>query len=359
MTISFELFLLDGRNEVDIVALGRRGDDTAIEFIELGEDLTKLVVFGQRIGASMSEGAWATPAEVRAFGQRLFDFLFRGELAKLYARLPEGPISLQILSNRADIREIPWEYMGPPDREPVPHRERSIIRIHPTCGPHSPAPKQIGKTGLRVLLVAADPGDQAGVPWEDVFGTIQRTVVANVPGEVSIKVVPGATRQSLLRVLARERFDVFHFFGHGTVQGGVGCLVLQDPASGLSDLLSGEDLARALAGKQIRLALLSACLSSAGNYSDDFGVVATSLILAGIPAVIANQYHIPYKTISSFVANVYESLLVYGDIDQAVAEGRAAMSLGLANMGDDGKGAIEWGIPTLHRLADARQLFTP
>lgn len=359
MATSFELFLLDGNNGGDIVALGRRGDDTAIETIKPGPDMATLIAFGQRIGKAISgDGNWPTPDEIRTFGLALFLYLFPGTLATLYNRLPSGAISLQIFSNRADIKEIPWEFLGPPDRCPVPHRERSVIRIHPTCGPLSLKPKRLGRSGLKVLLVAADPGDQAGVPWDDLFGKIKRTLVANMPGEVAIKVVPGATRTDLLKVLARETFDVFHFFGHGTLQGGVSGLVLQDAETGLSDFLPGADLAVALSGKSIRLALLSACLSSGGNYNDDFGVIATTLIQTGIPAVIANQYAIPYSTISPFVSNVYESLLIYGDIDQAVAEGRAALSIGLADMGADGKGAIEWGIPTLHRLADSRQLFT-
>jgi hypothetical protein len=58
----------------------------------------------------------------------------------MYDRLPAGPVSLQILSDRAEIKEVPWEYLVTPDRQPSPHRERSVIQVQPTCDIYSPGP---------------------------------------------------------------------------------------------------------------------------------------------------------------------------------------------------------------------------
>jgi hypothetical protein len=56
------------------------------------------------------------------------------------------------------------------------------------------------------------------------------------------------------------------------------------------------------------------------------------------------------------VGTIYTLLARGADIDQAVANARVALKLGLA--GTLGTGAVlEWGIPTLYRLADARQIF--
>jgi hypothetical protein len=353
---ALDVFLLDVPKTRGVVALARRGADTAIERIPLDARFKGLIGFGRRIGQAMAGNAPRPDAtELDRFGRDLFEFLFRGSLQTLYRRLPGGAVSIQVLSDRSELCEVPWEYLTPPDRTPTPHRERGVIRVHPTCGVDRPAPGK-ARAKIRVLFVSADPLDQAGVDWSEVKAVLDRTLVAQMPGEATIEVVEGATRAGLLDAVTRRDFDVFHFFGHGDLRNGLGHLVLQDSRSGKSDFLAAADLAVALAGKGVQLAILSACLSGAGRYADDFGTIATALICAGIPAVVANQYSIPIKSIAPFVGTIYTLLARGADIDQAVANARVALKLGLA--GTLGTGAVlEWGIPTLYRLADARQIF--
>ena len=356
MPTSFELFLLDNRKGDGVIALARRGADTAIEHMPVDAALAKLADFGRVLGRAVAgNGNRPTATELVRFGNDLFNYLFRGDLKRLYDRLPIGAVSLQILTDRTEIKEVPWEYLVTPDRQPSPHRERSVVRVQPTCGIDSPEPKKYSKK-VGVLFVSAEPVDQAGLNWEDIAAVLDRTFNAEMPGQVSVKVIEGATRQGLLHAINSENFDVFHFLGHGVIRSGVGHLVLEEIKTGNSDYLSAIDLARALAGKGIRLAILSACLTGAGKYADDFGVVATALIRAGIPAVVANQYPIPIKSISPFVGSIYTTLVRNGNIDSAVADGRVALAVGIGGT-TDGNAVVEWGIPTLYRLADAQQIF--
>ncbi len=163
---------------------------------------------------------------------------------------------------------------------------------------------------------------------------------------------------TVVEELQQEKFDVFHFFGHGNVVNGSGQLMLVDTATGAADPLPACDLAALLAGKGIRLAVLSACLSSAGQMADDFGTVAGSLIKAGVPAVVANQMYIPNKSIAPFVSAMYGELLQSGDIDRAVNAGRVALLINLGGL-LGGQAVVEWGIPTLYRLFGASQIFRP
>lgn len=359
MATLFELFLLDQRKTDSVIVLARRGADTAIEHIPMDATLKALGEFGHALGNVVTGNVSTRPtaADLTKFGRDLFDFLFRGSLKTMYDRLPAGSVSLQILSDRPEIKEVAWEYLVTPDRQPSPHRERSVVRVQPTCGIYSPGPKKYGRK-VRVLFVSADPVDQIGVDWSDVAPVIERAMSAQMPVEFTIKVIEGATRGGLIAAIARESFDVFHFFGHGDLKANVGQLVLQDIKTGKSDFLSAPELAVALAGKGVQLAILSACLSSAGKHDDDFGVLASALIAAGIPAVVANQYPIPIKSISPFVGSVYASLARDGDIDRAVAEGRVALAVGIGGT-TGGNAVVEWGIPTLYRLPDAQQLFQP
>lgn len=355
VTSSFELLLLDGRTEDSIVAVGRRGVDTAIEYISLDDVFTPLLEFGRLLGASISGDAQRpSQAALDDYGAKLFSFVFRDSLKRLYGRLPPGRISLQIFSDHPKINEVPWEYLVPPDKTPIPHRDRSVIRVHPTCGVDRPEKRRFGE--VRVLLVSADPLDQQGVSASEFLAQLNHIFSRQLPEQVKLKVVEGATREDLINTINRERFDVFHFYGHGEVDAdGVGNLVLQDMKTKKSDRIAAPDLARALSGKGIQLAILSACLTATGNYANQLNVTATALIASGIPAVIANQYPIPYKTISPFVSAVYHSLASEGDIDAAVADGRATLALTLS--GATKHAALEWGIPVLYRLSDAQQLF--
>nr|WP_275690588.1 CHAT domain-containing protein [Luteibacter jiangsuensis] len=308
------------------------------------------------IGRAVSgNGQRPSDPDLATFGTDLFNFLFRGELRDLYDRLPVGPVSIQILSDQPELREVPWEYLSTPDRMPVPHRDRSVIRIHPTCGVYGMPSNKVGEK-IRVLFVSAEPIDQAGVGWREVKAVLDRELVAQMPNDATIEVIEGATRADLLHAINSKTFNVFHFFGHGVLRNDIGHLVLRDRVSGRSDFLSAEELAVALAGKGVRLAMLSACQSGAGKYDDDFGTVATALIKAGIPAVVANQYNIPIKSIAPFVGAIYGSLARGNGIDQAVAEGRVALKIGLRTATGDGA-VVEWGIPALYRLADVQRIF--
>lgn len=352
MPTSLELFLIDNRRSSDVVALGRRGSDTAIEHLPIDAALGQLGDVGKRIGKAVTgNGNHPSASEIKAFGAQLFAFLFRGDLRDLYDRLPQGSVTVQILSDRAEVKEVPWEYLLTPDKPPAPNRERSVVRVQPTRGIYH-SPRSLKK--VRVLFVSADPVDQQGVSWSDIESVVSRVFAGHMPANTTIKVVEGATRQALMATIARESFDVFHFFGHGELQGNVGHLVLQDIATGKGDLFSAPDLAVALTGKGVQLAILSACLTGAGNQRDDFAVLATALIGAGIPAVVANQYPIPIKSVAPFVGSLYASLMADGNIDVAVAEGRAMLAAGIPG---ESTGNVEWGIPTLHRLADGQQIF--
>lgn len=355
----FELFLLDHRSSSNVIALARRGADTAIEHIAISSTLIGLRDFGRQLGKAITGNSGQRPSakELLDFGEQLFNFLFQGSLRQLYDRLPAGPVSLQILSDRTEIRETPWEYMVTPDCQPSPHRDRSVVRIHPTCGIDSPTPKKITQ-GIKVLFVSADPIDGQAVSSQEVLNKIQRSFDSQRVGSVFIKVVLGATRLSLINTIMQEEFDVFHFLGHGGTSNNVGHLALEDIDNHSSDIISASELATILAGKSVQLAILSACESGNGNHSDDFGVVATALIRAKIPAVVANQYPIPQESIPHFVRALYISLMQDGDIDRAVAEGRVNLDF-LTPPPLQGRAKIEWGIPALYRLATSRYLFQP
>ena len=353
---ALELFLLDSGNGNHAVALGRCNGDLAIEEIPLDKECGALVAYRDRLdGVILGKSERPSPKELREFGERIFNWLFRGELRTLYGHVPTGSVSMQILSTRPELKAIPWEYLQLPDRQPAPHRERCVVRVLPTCGIAAPVPKSVSSK-IRVLFVSADPIDQSDVPWDEVKASIERAFSSQLPAAVEMTVVEGATREKLRKAIQKGTFDIFHFLGHGLIKNNEGHLVLVDIKTQQSDLISAATLAALLSGKNVRLALLSACLTGAGNAADDFTIVAASLLRAGIPAVVANQVSIPTKSVASFVGSVYQKLLEHGNIDEAVMEGRVQLATDLEGT-TGARAVIEWGIPSLYRLSGAAQLF--
>lgn len=354
-----DLFVLRGFAADQALVVARRGPDTAVAKLDLAHsEVQAFIKFTDRVELVALGGERPTTAELDDIGTRLFDHIFQNEVRRLYNRVPTANFSIQIATDDPNVQRIPWEFIRPHDRLAVPHRDRCVVRVLPICAPTDPAPTKSLKK-LRVLLAVADPIDQAGVTWQDVEYTIRRAFEAQTEGLAALKVIPGATGQALLRALDEESYDVFHFLGHGCIVNGEGHLVLVDVATKKSDFVTARQVASALSGQNLRLVILSACLSGAGNIRDDFGPVAYALLCSGIPAVVANQTSIPTKSVAPFVGALYQRLLREGNIDAAVMSGRVALQDELRKTIPMSSAVVEWGIPALYRLPGGAQLFAP
>lgn len=361
MSEPMDLFVLNGSAPNQAIALARRGPDIAVSRIDLQHaEIRSFVAFTDRVEQVVLGGPRPTARELDDIGRRLFAHVFNGDVLQLYTRLPDGRVSIQIATDEPDIHRIPWEFLTPSDRGPVPHQERCIVRVVPMCATkRRPLPARPRKK-LRLLLIVSDPVDQSIVTWKDVELGVRRAFGECTKNLATLEVVPGASSQVLLQVLnADDGFDVIHFLGHGTEVNGEGRLVLVDvDNAGKSDFITGAQFATALSGqKRLKLVILSACLTGAGNIKDRFGPVATTLLRSGVPAVIANQASIPNRSVAPFVTALYQCLLRDGNIDTAMMAGRVALDFELRKSIPPDKAVVEWGIPALYRLPGGDQLF--
>ena len=101
--------------------------------------------------------------------------------------------------------------------------------------------------------------------------------------------------------------------------------------------------------------MLSACNTSAGDFTKAFAVVAKTLVECGVPAVVANQFPITNSIAAIFAGAFYKKLLDCGDVDLATTRGRA--SLMFVSSLPSGSARFEWGIPTLYRHIGANRVF--
>ena len=111
---------------------------------------------------------------------------------------------------------------------------------------------------------------------------------------------------------------------------------------GTHDVMWAEDLASTLQNKGVHLVVLNACESARrDNNSFQSAGVASALLKAGIPYVIAMQLRVNDEAAITFSETFYGSIAQQRMIEESLAEARKAVSQ-LPERSQD------WGIPVLY-----------
>lgn len=348
MNDALDLWLLDSGTADQLVACVRTEDDVAVKVVQLDSAFDALLAFGKRIGLAL-RGLEQRPTEkeLTAFGERLYRFLVPEELRPLFDGLDRNAyVRLHLFTNSARIQAVPWEYIQVPQQVPGPSINRPVIRIVPMVGFRPDAVlKRSVKRKLNALFISADPPDQNdAISWR----ADERKMRDAIESLFDVETIENATTDAITKAFARREFHLVHFAGHGTVKDGVGHVVLCHPRTGNGQLIKATHFANLLTSdkSKVRLVVLAACESSAGDFEDDFSSVAATLVRANIPAVVANQSALPDQTAADFAEVFYSALIRTGDVDRAVGQARNRLATGLAYPGG---GGLEWGVPTIHR----------
>ena len=248
------------------------------------------------------------------------------------------------------LATLPWEllYQDRARGFMARNRQTPVVRYldveHPTVLPPVKPP-------LRILGVTASP---IGAPHLQLGEEEARIREAwEEPGHAVLELVRGLTLEQLRERILRGGFHVLHFMGHGGFvelpeSAPRAFLLFEDP-DGQGVRVPAPLLAEALRGLgDLRLVVLNACDS--GRFprhrgADPYSGVAASLVLAGVPAVVAMQLPISDRAAIAFGGGLFRALAGGDPVDAAVAEGRVAIAL-------DRPDAFEWATPVLFsRLA--------
>lgn len=294
----------------------------------------------QRLGALDRRGA-------RDLGERLFRTLTAGPLRDLYIRSQAllGPderlrLVVEIAPEDAALAALPWELLFDPDQGHLALLGASVVRA-PALAQALP-PRQIPGR-MRVLLSAAHTPPPVPVARE--LAAARAALAAGGP-RFEIVEEPHLTADALRRHL-REGLHLWHFVGHGAGAAGAqpGALLFED-AAGDPHPIDAPQLGGLLSRSGVQLVLLSAC--DAGlPAADQLDAVATALVSAQVPAVVAMQFPVPAEATRSFVAELLAVLAQGMPLELGVSEGRKA----LLAMGAD---RTDWATPVLYaRGADA------
>jgi len=303
-----------------------------------------------------------------ALGERLYSALFHGEVESLYeqsleplARDADAGLRLELMVDPRDpdlaaVQALPWELIRKPGTAEFPalSPQRPIVR-------YLAVPRAVRSARrpaiLRILAVAANPRRPDLDPL-DLTRELRnlRTAARATPG-VEVVTPKRPTLAALREALLAQECHVLHFMGHGGAVPGQReqALFLETETGGAEPVL-GEDLLNKLGGRPtLRLAVLNACESAAlpgssGAGFEPFAGVANTLVMGGLPAVIAMQFPISDEAAIAFSRAFYQHLAAGEPVDAAVAEGRQAVH-------SDNPTSFEWATPVLFSRTRTGELF--
>jgi hypothetical protein len=317
------------------------------------------------LGRDMGPAGGEAPPIPLQIGESLFSALFSGQVGLLWARslgvTPGRGLRLQLrfrLESEPQgstlLHSLPWELLYQPGTRDFLALSRltPVVRYLEVARPASVLPLP---SVLRILVVIADLPNLAPLDLARERREIEAAWGGNPRVEIAFLEEP--TAEALREALLTGPFHVLHFMGHGGLDPSTGGGLLYFAASdGALDPLSGEVSGEALATllkdfKTLRLVVLNACKTGRtleGKGFDPFAGVATALVMAGVPAVVAMQLPISDLAAITFSRTLHLRLAAGDPVDAAVTEGRQAIYAA-------SPGSLEWAIPVLFtRVSDGR-----
>lgn len=296
-------------------------------------------------------------------GDALFQSLFTGSCRDLFntslGHVQGREVGLRIKlhidptdPDVADLASIPWELMYRAETRDFLSLSRGTPLVR-YLDVQRPFALLRFSPPLRILVVVSSP---AGVPALNLAN--ERNAIEESWGRyagVEVDFLDQATSKQLHNRLAAKSYHVLHFMGHGDfdAESGTGVLLLEDER-GKPAPINGATLGMLLRDvPSMRLVFLNACNTAKlaqRSGMDPFAGVASALVMAGVPAVVAMQFPISDAAAIEFAGTFYPRLVEGYPVDAAVAEARKAMRMADTE-------SWEWATPVLFMRSKDGVLF--
>ncbi|MFH7243479.1 MAG: CHAT domain-containing protein [Spirulina sp.] len=281
-------------------------------------------------------------------GQDLYQHLFQGRIrdswvaAQGVAQHLQQPLRLRLGFKDSRLQSLPWELLYGEDRPLATGMDITLCRYYQgpntvdlaTLPPLAPAPEP-----LRVLMVVSAPSDQHRLSltreikplMADLASPPSRpspvahpSVRLRQPLDIQITLLEQPGRAELVQALEQGNFQVLHYAGHSDASfdqgpndrdpsGSGGDLFLVNRHNGLTESLSGKELAGLLVNNGIWLAVFNSCRGAYTPNPDatsDWRLqnLVQALVARGVPGVIAMADRIPDDVAITFTQLLYRNL---------------------------------------------------
>lgn len=298
----------------------------------------------------------ARPGAVLKLGQELYQHLFQGQLrdswlaAQGVAQNRQQPLRLRLEFKDSRLQRLPWELLYGDDRPLATGMDVTLCRCAYTQNAVNLGAFPVlaaATEPLKVLVVVSAPEDQECLALSREITYLQAELkspnpIGTQPGpprlgglgqplnlDLTLLSQPGRTE--LVQALEQGCFQMLHYAGHSDVSETGGDLFLVNPQTGLSEMLSGEDLAGLLVNNGIWLAVFNSCRGAYTPASADPAGwreqnLVQALVNRGVPAVIAMAERIPDDMAISFTQLLYRNLRQGYAIDLCLSRVRQGLA---------------------------------
>ncbi|BAZ49265.1 heterocyst differentiation protein HetF [Nostoc sp. NIES-4103] len=304
-----------------------------------------------------------------ALGQQFYNALFQGTLrdswitAQGIAQNHQQVLRLRLGLKDTRLARLPWEVMHAGDR-PVatgPYvafsRYQSGILASASRFPSRNIPKLAQEDGVKVLMVLASPPDQVRLDLlkqeairlqAELSRSIPRTAEnGNHLPEIELTLLDQPGREELTQALEQGRYHVLHYSGHSSLGPNGGEIYLVSSRTGLTETLSGDDLAGLLVNNNIQMAVFNSCWGAYTATSEIVGEtgernLTESLVKRGIRSVLAMSERIPDEVALTLTQLFYRNLSQGYPVDLCVSRVRQGL------ISAYGSHQTYWALPILY-----------
>ncbi|MEH1909110.1 MAG: cell division protein HetF [Nostoc sp.] len=302
-----------------------------------------------------------------ALGQQFYNALFQGTLrdswitAQGIAQNHQQVLRLRLGLKDTRLARLPWEVMHAGDRPlatgpyvAFSRFQSGILGASPMRSRNMPTPREEG--GVKVLMVIASPSDQVRLDLLKQEAIKLQAELHRVPRlaegsnrfpEIELTVLDQPGREELTQALEQGRYHVLHYSGHSNFGSNGGEIYLASRRTGLTEILTGDDLAGLLVNNNIQMAVFNSCLgayTAASDASSDTGErnLAESLVKRGIRSVLAMSERIPDEVALTLTQLFYRNLSQGYPVDLCVSRVRQGL------ISAYGSHQMYWALPILY-----------
>ncbi|HIK17137.1 MAG TPA: CHAT domain-containing protein [Leptolyngbyaceae cyanobacterium M33_DOE_097] len=298
------------------------------------------------------------PTSLVSLGQQLYNALFQGTIrdswmtARGIAQHLQQVLRLRLGMKDNYLPRLPWEVMYAGDRPLATGTDVLFSRYHSSFAALSSSLQfqqvpviQPGQP-LRILMVLAAPSDQDALALRQEAQHLKEELQGNANGAsgIELTILDQAGCEQLTQALEHNYYQIFHYAGHSNLGSNGGNLYLVNSKTGLTETLSGDDLAGLLANNGIRMAVFNSCRGGYTAASEGINErnLAEALVWRGIPAVLAMAERIPDDVALNLSRLFYRNLKQAYSIDLSLNRARQGL------LSSYGSSQLYWALPILY-----------
>ena len=316
-------------------------------------------------GRGMSRSGNNSAPNLVALGQQFYSGLFQGNLRDSWT-CAQGIAQhrREVLQPRLGLKgrhlpRLPWEVLHAGDRPLATGTDVVFSRYQPGTSLFKQTRILPSSGPLKILMAIASPGDRDSLQLKrEVFHLQQelqnRTAnpLKNSPhSEIQLTILEQPDREQLTQALEQGQYQVLHYAGHSNLGSRGGELYLVSSRTGLTETLSGDDLAGLLVNNGIQMAVFNSCRGAYGDPSDladdsPERNLTEALVKRGIPAVLAMAESIPDDVALTLTRLFYRNLNQGYPVDLSLSRARAGL------ISAYGSHQLYWALPILYRHPD-------